>query len=147
VAAIRYPPRGVRGASSTSRANRFGRVDGYATRAEEELCLLVQVETVEALGRLEEIAAVDGVDGIFVGPGDLAASLGYPGAPMHPEVVPVIEATLGRIAKAGKPAGILTPDRAFARRCLDLGATFVAVGLDAALLARGAEALVREFKG
>jgi 4-hydroxy-2-oxoheptanedioate aldolase len=147
VRAMRYPPRGARGVSGTSRANRFGRVAAYAERVEEELCLLVQVETRAALDALEEIAAVDGVDGVFVGPADLAASLGRVGQPMHPEVVPVIEATLARIARAGKPAGILTPDCAFARRCLELGATFVAVGIDAVLLARGAEALAREFKG
>ena len=147
VAAIRYPPRGVRGVSTMSRATRFGRIADYARQAEAELCLLVQVETAEALGEIEAIAAVDGIDGIFVGPSDLAASLGHAGAPGHPEVVAAVEDALARIRRAGKPAGILTPDRAFARRCLELGALFVAVGLDAALLARSAEALAREFKG
>ena len=147
VAAIRYPPRGMRGVSGTSRATRFGRIAGYPARAEAELCLLVQVETVAALDEIEAIAAVDGIDGIFVGPGDLAASLDHAGDLGHPEVVAAVESAITRIARAGKPAGILTPDRAFARRCLELGALFVAVGLDAALLARGAEALAREFKG
>ncbi len=146
VAAIRYPPAGIRGVSGTSRSSRFGRVIDYAARAERELCLLVQVETGEALAEIEAIAAVDGIDGIFVGPGDLAASLGHVGQPGHPQVVAAIEDAIGRIGRAGKPAGILTPDRAFARRCLELGALFVAVGLDAALLARGAEALAREFR-
>jgi 4-hydroxy-2-oxoheptanedioate aldolase len=146
VAAMRYPPRGVRGVSSISRATRFGRVADYTRRAEEELCLLVQVETVEALGEIEAIAGVEGVDGIFVGPADLAASMGHPGAPGHPEVVAAIEEALARIGRAGKPAGILTPDRAFAGRCLELGALFVAVGVDTALLARGAEALARGFR-
>lgn len=147
VAAIRYPPRGMRGVSTMSRATRFGRIADYARHAEAELCLLVQVETAEALDAIEAIAAVDGIDGVFVGPSDLAASLGHAGAPGHPEVVAAVEDALGRIRRAGKPAGILTPDRAFAGRCLDLGALFVAVGLDAALLARSAEALAREFKG
>ena len=134
---MRYPPRGVRGVSSISRATRFGRVADYTRRAEEELCLLVQVETAEALGEIEAIAAVDGVDGIFVGPADLAASMGHPGAAGHPEVVAAIEDAIARIGRAGKPAGILTPDREFARRCLELGAVFVAVGVDTALLAAG----------
>jgi 4-hydroxy-2-oxoheptanedioate aldolase len=145
VAAMRYPPRGRRGISGTSRATRFGRVAGYARDAESELCLLVQVETREALAAIEAIAAVDGVDGIFVGPGDLAASLGHPGEPGHPEVVAAVEDAIVRIGQAGKPAGILTLDRAFARRCIELGTVFTAVGLDADLLARGAEWLVREF--
>ena len=147
VAAMRYPPRGVRGVSGSNRATRFGRVTGYATRAEEELCLLVQVETAEAVAEIEAIAAVDGVDGIFVGPDDLAASLGHPGDLGHPEVVAAVEGAITRVVRAGKPAGTLTLDRAVARRGLELGAGFVAVGLDAALLARGAEALAREFKG
>ena len=116
-------------------------------QAEAELCLLVQVETAEALADIEAIAAVDGIDGIFVGPSDLAASLGHPGAPGHPEVVAAIEDAISRIRSAGKPAGILTPDRDFARRCLDSAPLFVAVGVDAGLLARATEALAREFKG
>jgi 4-hydroxy-2-oxoheptanedioate aldolase len=147
VAAMRYPPDGLRGISGSSRATRFGRVTDYAARAEAELCLLVQVETREAVEAIEAIAAVDGVDGIFVGPGDLSASLGHAGKLGHPEVVAAVEAAIGRIVRTGKPAGVLTPDRALARRCLELGALFVAVGLDAALLARGAEALAAEFRG
>ena len=147
VAAMRYAPRGRRGIGGISRASRFGRIAGYARDAERELCVLVQVETREALAEIEAIAAVDGVDGIFVGPGDLAASLGHPGEAGHPEVVAAVEDAIVRIGRAGKPAGILTLDRAFARRCIELGTVFTAVGLDADLLARGAEWLVREFKG
>ena len=99
VAAMRYPPDGLRGVSALTRATRFGRVAGYAARAEEELCLLVQVETGEALGRLEEIAAVEGVDGVFIGPGDLAASLGHLGQPGHPEVVAAVEDAVRRIVE------------------------------------------------
>jgi len=147
VAAVRYPPRGVRGVAGFSRATGFGRIPDYARRAEEELCLLVQVETTAALGEIEAIAAVDGIDGIFVGPSDLAASMGHLGEPGHPDVVAAIEDALLRIRRAGKPAGILTLDPGFARRCLELGAVFVAVGLDAALLSRASEALAREFRG
>lgn len=145
VAAMRYPTRGVRGVSSLTRATRFGRVTGYARRAEEELCLLVQIETGEALDRLEKIAAVDGVDGVFIGPADLAASLGHVGEAGHPEVVAAIEDAIGRLRAIGKPAGILTPDTGFARRCLDLGTTFTAVGVDTGLLARAVDGLAKEF--
>lgn len=146
VAATRYPPAGIRGVSALTRATRFGRVAGYATRAEEELCLLIQIETGDALDRLEEIAAVDGVDGLFIGPADLAASLGYPGAAAHPEVVATVEDGIARIVAAGKPAGILTPDVAFAHRCITLGTTFTAIGVDAGLLARQSEALLAGFR-
>ena len=137
VAAMRYPPDGVRGVSAVTRATRFGRVEAYAKRAAEELCLLVQVETQEALDALEAIAAVDGVDGVFVGPGDLAASLGHAGQTMHPTVVAAVEDAIRRVRACGKPAGILTPDNAFAARCIELGTLFTAVGVDAAMLARG----------
>ena len=147
VAAMRYPPDGVRGVSGLTRATRFGRVDGYAKRAHEELCLLVQVETGEALESLEEIATVDGVDGVFIGPADLAASLGFAGEPDHPVVVAAVEDAIKRIEKAGKPSGILTPNTAFAHRCISLGTTFTAVGIDAGILARGTESLARQFQG
>ena len=146
VAAMRYPPEGVRGVSAVTRATKFGRVEGYAKRAAQELCLLVQVETQEALDALEAIAAVDGVDGVFVGPGDLAASLGHAGQTMHPSVVAAVEDAIRRVRACGKPAGILTPDTAFAARCIELGTLFTAVGVDAGMLARGTEALARQFK-
>ena len=146
VAAMRYPPEGVRGVSAVTRATKFGRVEGYAKRAAQELCLLVQVETQEALDALEAIAAVDGVDGVFVGPGDLAASLGHAGQTMHPSVVAAVEDAIRRVRACGKPAGILTPDNAFAARCIELGTLFTAVGVDAGMLARGTEALARQFK-
>jgi 4-hydroxy-2-oxoheptanedioate aldolase len=146
VAAMRYPPDGVRGVAALTRATRFGRVEGYARRAAEELCLLVQVETQQALDSLEAIAAVEGVDGIFIGPGDLAASLGYPGEQSHPIVVAAIEDAIRRVRAAGKPAGILTADTAFAKRCIALGTTFTAVGADVGILARGSEKLAKEFR-
>ena len=146
VAAMRYPPRGIRGMATTTRAGRFGRVGDYVTSAETELCLIVQVETRAALEALDAIMAVEGVDAVFIGPADLAASLGHPGAAGHPEVVAVIEETIGRIVAAGRPAGILALDPAFARRCIGLGTLFTAVGIDAAMLARGAEALAASFR-
>ncbi len=146
VAAIRYPPEGIRGVSGLTRATRFGRIPDYGRRAHQELCLLVQVETQTALDRLEEIAAVDGVDGVFIGPADLAASLGHVGEAGHPAVVAAVEDAIRRLAACGKPSGILTPDTAFARRCIELGTQFTAVGIDAGLLARHSEALARQFR-
>jgi 4-hydroxy-2-oxoheptanedioate aldolase len=146
VANTRYPPVGQRGVSGISRASRFGRVRGYAARAHEELCVLVQVESREALGHIEEIARVEGVDGIFVGPSDLAADMGHPGQAAHPEVQAAIEDAITRIRNAGKPPGILALDETRARRYLDLGALFVAVGLDIEILARGSQALAARFK-
>jgi 4-hydroxy-2-oxoheptanedioate aldolase len=146
VAACRYPPAGFRGVSAMTRATRFGRIPGYAQAADAEICVLVQIETQRGLDALEEIAAVDGVDGVFVGPGDLAASLGHIGALDHPAVVAAVEGAIGRLVAAGKPAGILTSDPSFAERCVALGSTFTAVGVDAALLARAADALARRWK-
>lgn len=146
VRALRYPPRGVRGVAGMTRASRFGTVEGYAACAEAELCLLVQVETREALAALDAIARVEGVDGVFIGPADLAASLGHVGEQGHPEVVAAIEDALARLASHGMPSGILTFDRAFARRCMELGTRFTAVGADLGLLVAGATALARDFK-
>lgn len=146
VAATRYPPEGLRGVSGLTRATRFGRIAGYGKRAAEELCLLVQVETREALDCLEEIATVDGVDGVFIGPADLAASLGHVGEAGHPVIVAAIEDAIRRLRAIGKPAGILTPDVAFAKRCIEIGTLFTAVAIDAGILARGTEAVVRQFK-
>lgn len=146
VAAMRYPPAGIRGVSGMTRATGFGRIADYGRKADAELCLLVQVETRDALERIEEIAMVDGVHGVFIGPADLAASFGLVGQPGHPEVKAAIEDAIATLKRLGKPAGILTPDKAFAQRCIALGTSFTAVGVDAAILARAAEALCREFK-
>ena len=146
VAATRYPQRGIRGVAGTTRATRFGRVKDYAKRAHEETCVLVQVETQEAVDAIEAIAKVDGVDGIFIGPADYHASLGYPGETANPAVLPKIEEAVRRIRAAGKAPGILTPDEKLAKRYLELGALFVAVGADIGLLARGSEALAAKFK-
>ena len=146
VAATRYPPRGVRGFAGTTRASRFGRVKDYHTRCEEEICVIVQVETRVALGNLEAIAKVEGVDGVFIGPGDLSADLGYLGDLFHPDVTAVIDDTIKRITAAGNIPGILIGDEALARRYIDAGCLFTAVGGDVAILARGAEQLARRFK-
>jgi 4-hydroxy-2-oxoheptanedioate aldolase len=147
VAAVRYPPEGIRGVSSLTRATRFGRVKGYAQGADAEIALLVQVETRAGLAAIEAIAAVDGVDGIFIGPADLGASLGHNGNPSHPAVVSAVEDAIRRIVSTGKPAGILTADPAFAAQCIELGTTFTAVGIDVGLLARTADELAARFKG
>jgi 4-hydroxy-2-oxoheptanedioate aldolase len=147
VAYTRYPPKGVRGVAGATRATRFGRVKDYAKRAHEEICVLVQVETQTALDSLEKIAAVDGVDGVFIGPADLHASLGYAGETNNPKVMPVIDDAIRRIRKAGKAPGILTGVEADARRWIDCGGLFVAVGADTGVLARGSEALAAKFKG
>ena len=145
VNAIRYAPHGIRGMGGSTRASRFGRDQSYIRDADKELCLLVQVETVEALEQLEAIAAVDGVDGIFIGPADLSASMGYPGELNHPEVRKAIDSAIVRIRKAGKAPGFLSANEARAREVLDLGALFVAVGLDMLLLRDAADALASRF--
>ena len=146
VAACLYPPRGIRGMGGTSRATMFGRIPGYAKKAHEQTCVLVQAETAKALDNLEAICAVEGVDGVFIGPADLHASLGYTGELHHPEVWPKIEDAIVRIRRAGKAPGFLTPNEADARRVLELGAQFVAVGVDTGLLARAADALIAKFR-
>lgn len=145
VSAIRYPPAGIRGVSALTRATAFGRIPGYGERAASELCLLVQIETRAGLDALESICTVDGVGGVFIGPGDLAASLGHIGDLDHPEVTSAVEDAIIKVVRLGKPAGILTGNADLAERCLALGATFVAVGVDAGLLARAADALARRF--
>ncbi|WP_323121359.1 4-hydroxy-2-oxoheptanedioate aldolase [Burkholderia alba] len=147
VAATRYPPHGVRGVGSAlARASRWNRVDGYLARANGDMAVLVQIETRAGLEQAGEIARVDGVDGVFIGPADLAADLGHLGHPGHPDVQAAIDCALATILAAGKAPGILSADEAAARRYLEAGATFVAVGVDATLLARSAERLAAQFK-
>lgn len=146
VAATRYPPKGLRGYASTSRSSRYGRIKDYHTRAEAEICVLLQIESQAGLDNLEAITNVEGVDGIFVGPGDLGAELGFLGQPGHPDLQPVIEQALGRVRACGKPAGILTGDERLARRYIEQGSLFTAVGADVGILARGSEQLAARFK-
>lgn len=146
VAAVRYPPRGVRGVAGTTRASRYGRVADYVSRAEEEICVLVQIETRMGLDNLDAIVRTDGIDGVFIGPADLAAGLGHLGQIGHAEVQSAIEKAVKRIRELGKPAGILATDEASTRRYMGWGTNFTAVGLDAMILARETEKLAQMFK-
>jgi 4-hydroxy-2-oxoheptanedioate aldolase len=146
VAAVRYPPEGVRGVSALTRASRFGRVEQYLNRAAEQLCLLLQIETQTGLDALDSIATTQGVDGIFIGPSDLAASLGYIGEPGHPIVVDVVDGALRRLKALEIPAGVLTTDPGVAERYMRSGAVFTAVGIDLEILATGSERLARHFR-
>jgi 4-hydroxy-2-oxoheptanedioate aldolase len=145
VRAMRYPPQGIRGMAG-ARASRWGRDPAYAKEANDRVCLLVQAESREALANLDAIAAVDGVDGVFIGPADLSASMGHIGDAGHADVRTAIDDAIARINRAGKAAGILATDETLARHYLDLGALFVAVGLDTHLLARGTTALAARFE-
>ena len=148
VQAMRYPPAGVRGVGSgLARSSRWSAYPDYLREANERMCLLVQVESAAALEQLDAIAAVDGVDGVFIGPADLSASMGYLGQPGHPEVRAAIEQAFSRTLAAGKAPGVLTADEALARHYIGLGARFVAVGVEATLLAQATRALARRFKG
>lgn len=142
----RYPPTGVRGVGGTTRATRFGRIKQYPQRVERELCILLQVETEQALDEIEAIAGVDGVDGIFIGPADLHASFGHVGERHHPDVWARIEDAIRRIRACGKAPGFLTSDETDSRRILEIGGQFVAVGSDAGLLVNAADALCRRFR-
>lgn len=146
VAATRYPPNGIRGVGSAlARSSRWNQVDGYLHQADEQMCVLVQVETRLGLENLEAITAVEGVDGVFFGPADLSASLGYLGQPGHPDVQRVLIDSISRVRAAGKAPGILSADPVLARQYLDAGAIFVAVGVDTTLLVRSARALSDSF--
>jgi 4-hydroxy-2-oxoheptanedioate aldolase len=151
--ACRYPQAGdlsgqggIRGMAG-ARASRWGRYPNYAKEANAQVCLLVQAETRAALEQLDAIAATPGVDGVFIGPADLSASMGHVGNPGHPEVQAAIEDAMARILRAGKAPGILTSDEAQARHYLALGAVFVAVGLDTQILVRQTTDLAARFKG
>ena len=147
VRAMRYPPQGIRGVGSgIARSARWSRYPNYLHEANDQMCLLVQVETREALAQIDAIAAVEGVDGVFIGPSDLSASMGLLGQPAHPDVKAAIEAAIEAITRAGKAPGILCADETLARRYIDVGARFVAVGVDTSLLVKAASALVARFK-
>src|SRR5262249_53944448 len=119
VQAVRYPPRGIRGVSGSSRASQYGRVKNYLRQADEEICLLVQIETQAALGQLEAISATEGIDGVFIGPGDLSASLGHLGDIQHPETQAALKDAAVRLGRLDKAAGILTGVEAEARRYIE----------------------------
>lgn len=147
VQATRYPPGGIRGVGSgLARSSRWNGYPRYLQEANERVCLLVQVEALSALEQLDAIAAVDGVDGVFIGPSDLSASMGHLGQPGHPQVRATIEQAIARILAAGKAPGILAGDEPLARHYIGLGARFVAVGVEATLLARATRELSQRFK-
>lgn len=146
VAAVRYPPHGRRGVGSAlARSGRWNRVEDYLADADRHVSLFVQVETVEGVRNADEIAAVDGIDGVFVGPSDLAASMGLLGAQTHPDVVAAVLDAFAAVRASGKPVGVNAFDPDAAQRYLDEGASFVLVGADVALLARGSEALAARW--
>ena len=146
VAATRYPPAGIRGVTGSGRAARYGRVKAYLHSAADEIAVIVQIETGEALANLEAIAAVDGVDAVFIGPSDLSASLGHLGNPSHPEVQAALKQGVTQLVEMGKPAGILAFNRDDALRYIDWGVRFVAVGSDQSVLLKGTTSLAQSFK-
>ena len=141
VRACRYPPDGIRGVAGATRACGYGRTTEYLHRANDEICVIVQVETREALSQVEEIAAVPGVDGVFIGPSDLSASFGHLGAPTHPEMQKVLEDAAKALQGLGVPAGILAGTAEQANLFLDWGYNFVAAGVDTTLLVRALDGL------
>lgn len=146
VRSTRYPPEGIRGVGSAlARASRWNRIPDYLKRANDEMCVIVQVETREAINNLADILQVEGIDGVFIGPADLSADMGFSGNPNHPEVKAVIEKAIVQIRAAGVAPGILMAVPDVADHYLKLGALFVAVGVDTTLLARGAESLAARF--
>lgn len=148
VQAMRYPPEGIRGmGAALARASRWNQVDDYLHQANGQMCLLVQAETVTAVQNLQAIAGTEGVDGVFFGPADLSASMGYRGQPGHPAVQKVILEGIATVRAAGKAAGILATDPVLAQKYLEAGAQFVAVGVDTTMLVKAATELVRRFGG
>ena len=147
VRATRYAPEGVRGmGSALARSSRWQAYPQYVHEANQQVCLLVQAETVQAMGNLDAIAATPGVDGVFIGPADLSASMGHPGNPGHPDVQAAIHDGIARILRAGKAPGILATTESQARQWLAAGALFVAVGVDTMLLASAAQDLLARFR-
>jgi 4-hydroxy-2-oxoheptanedioate aldolase len=147
VASTRYPPRGIRGVSGNTRANKFGRVTDYFARIEDETAIILQVETRAAVALADQIGAVEGVDGVFFGPADISADMGLLGHVLHDDVWALIMPVARKLIAAGIRVGTLVTDAAFARKLLDEGFTFVACGTDAGLLASGADKLLKTMKG
>jgi len=146
VAATRYPPLGIRGVSVAPRANDYGRIQNYHRNAHLDTCVLVQLETRSALKEIEAIAAIEGVDGIFIGPSDLAADFGHLGNPKHPDVQAALKDAAERIRATGKSAGMLTGSLDDVEHWFSLGFNFTATGSDLGLLARNAEQVAARFR-
>ncbi len=146
VRATRYPPDGIRGVGSAlARASRFAGIPDYVTTANEEICLLVQVESRAGLAALDDILTVDGVDGVFIGPSDLAADMGFPGKVATPEVKEAVLDAIRRIAAAGKAPGVLATAPEFVEECREAGATFLGVGIDVTVFAGAMRALAGKY--
>jgi 2-dehydro-3-deoxyglucarate aldolase len=146
VAATRYPPAGVRGVSVSHRSNMFGTIPDYFSTIDNNICIAVQIETVNAIRDIDRISSVDGVDAIFIGPSDLSAALGHLGNLNHPEVQESIQHIFSRASAHGKPSGILAPVEADARRYLNMGATLVAVGSDLGIFRSATQSLHDRFR-
>lgn len=146
VAATRYPPQGVRGSAGNTRASNFNRLAAYLEKYQEEQCLIAQIETPASIEAIEEIGKVDGVDGLFVGPNDLAMNMGRSGDPGAADVKLAIADALARIRATGKAAGILNFNPGEARAHIAANIGFIAVGSDASILARKSEALLAEVR-
>lgn len=146
VKSMRYPPRGIRGVSLAHRGNKFGRITDYFERVEDETTVIVQIETRHAIDIIEDIAAVDGVDGVFFGPADIAADIGFLGNPTAPEVWDMIMPAAKKAIAMGVPVGTLVADPAKAIDLFNAGFTFIACGTDAGLLARSTDTLLETVK-
>ena len=147
VAAMQYPPRGVRGVGAVlGRSSRWNRIPDYLKTAGEQMCLLVQIESQRGVENLTAITSVPGVDGVFIGPADLSASMGHLGNMTHPDVLVTIERCIGEIRTAKKAAGILMGDEKLVKRYLELGCTFIAVGADTLVLSQSTDQLAAKFK-
>jgi len=146
VAATRYPPEGIRGVSVSHRANMFGTVPDYFRQSNANIAIMVQIESQQGVDNLDAILSTEGIDAVFVGPSDLAASLGHLGNPLHPDVQRTIECIFGRAKAHNKPCGILAPVEADARRYLEWGATVVAVGSDLGVFRSATQKLADSFK-
>jgi 2-keto-3-deoxy-L-rhamnonate aldolase RhmA len=142
-----YPPLGQRGMAAMSRASRFGTTPNYLNTANRFMSVIVQLETPEAIGRLEEIAAVPGIDALFIGPGDLSASMGHVGNAAHPEVLALTHDAVRRAHAAGKKVGTVGGTPSMVRQYREMGFDFVAIASDLAFLVRSAQAAVQELSG
>jgi 4-hydroxy-2-oxoheptanedioate aldolase len=147
VRATRYPPDGIRGVGSAlARASRWNRITDYLHTADEQICVIAQIETRAGVAHAAQIAAVPGIDAVFIGPADLSASLGHRGNPGHAEVQRAMQSVVTQVLAAGKAAGSLLSDETLARRYIDLGCTFMAVGVDTTLLANATRSLVQRYR-
>ena len=147
VAAVTYPPHGRRGVGAAlARASQYSGITDYVTTADAEICLLLQVENMAGMAALDDILAVKGVDGVFIGPADLAADMGYPGQTAHPEVRAKVIEAITKIKAAGVAAGILSTEDGFSQQCIDMGVEFTAVGIDVLQYVNSLRALSAKFK-